>query len=96
MSKKVAITGMGIISSIGTTIEENFQSLLNNKSGISTIENLNTIHKNAIKVGEIKLTNKQLAQQLNLLPENTFSRTSLLGAIAAKEAINKAGIRTNK
>ncbi len=93
MSKKVAITGMGIISSIGTTIEENFQSLLNNKSGISTIENLNTIHKNAIKVGEIKLTNKQLAQQLNLLPENTFSRTSLLGAIAAKEAINKAGIK---
>lgn len=92
MNKKVAITGMGIISSIGNTVEGNFQSLLHNKTGISTIENIATVHKDVIKVGEIKLTNKQLAHQLNLSPENTFSRTSLLGAIAAQEAIDSAGI----
>jgi len=38
MSKKVAITGMGIVSSIGTTVEENYNSLLHSKHGISNIQ----------------------------------------------------------
>lgn len=92
MNKRVAITGMGIISSIGNSVEENFQSLKNGKTGISTIENLETIHKEVIKVGEIKLTNQQLAQKLNLSVDNNFSRTTLLGAIAVNEALQSANI----
>ncbi|MCB0443099.1 MAG: beta-ketoacyl-[acyl-carrier-protein] synthase family protein [Flavobacterium sp.] len=92
MNKSVAITGMGIISSIGNSVEENFQSLKNGKTGISTIENLETIHKEAIKVGEIKLSNLQLAQKLNLPNNHNFSRTTLLGAIAVCEAIENAEI----
>ena len=90
---KVAITGMGIISSIGNTVEENFQALVSQKTGISTISNLETIHKNNIKVGEIKQTNEQLAAQLNLANDNNFSRTALLGAIAAKQAVENANIK---
>lgn len=93
MGKKVAITGMGIISSIGNTVEENYNALVNGKSGISTIENLETIHAAVIKVGEIKLTNQQLEQQLQLSPDNNFSRTAMLGAIAAKQAVENAGIQ---
>ncbi|RTY93930.1 beta-ketoacyl synthase [Flavobacterium sp. GT3R68] len=93
MGKKVAITGMGIISSIGNTVEENFNALVNGKAGISTIENLETLHANAIKVGEIKLTNYQLEQILGLMPDNNFSRTAMLGAIAAKQAVENAGIK---
>lgn len=92
MNKRVAITGMGIISSIGNSVEENFQSLVNGKTGISTVENLETIHKEVIKVGEIKLTNQQLAQKLNLSADNNFSRTALLGAVAVREAIENANI----
>ncbi|WP_396151030.1 beta-ketoacyl-[acyl-carrier-protein] synthase family protein [Flavobacterium sp.] len=92
MNKRVAITGMGIISSIGNSVEQNFQSLINGKTGISTIENLETIHKEVIKVGEIKLSNQQLAQQLNLSEDNNFSRTTLLGAIAVSEALENANI----
>ena len=92
MNKRVAITGMGIISSIGNSVEQNFQSLINGKTGISTIENLETIHKEVIKVGEIKLSNQQLAQQLNLSEDNNFSRTTLLGAIAVREALENANI----
>lgn len=92
MNKRVAITGMGIISSIGNSVEENFQSLVNGKTGISTVENLETIHKEVIKVGEIKLTNQQLAQKLNLSADNNFSRTTLLGAVAVREAIENANI----
>ncbi|HLF51078.1 beta-ketoacyl-[acyl-carrier-protein] synthase family protein [Flavobacterium sp.] len=93
MGKKVAITGMGIISSIGNTVEENYNALVNGKNGISTIENLETIHAAVIKVGEIKRTNQQLEQQLQLPPDNNFSRTAMLGAIAAKQAVQNAGIQ---
>ncbi|MGH2664193.1 beta-ketoacyl-[acyl-carrier-protein] synthase family protein [Flavobacterium sp.] len=92
MNRKVAITGMGIISSIGKTVEENFTALTQGKSGISTIENLETIHKDVIKVGEIKLTNLELEQLLELSSENNFPRTAMLGAYAAKKAIEDAHI----
>ena len=92
MSRGVAITGMGIISAIGKTVEENYQSLIGKKAAISNIENISTIHSEAIKVGEIKLTNAQLEQQLGLTQDNNYSRTALLGAIAAKQAIANAGI----
>ena len=92
MTKKVAITGMGIISSIGNSVEENFNALITGSIGISTIENIKTIHKDDIKVGEVKQTNQQLQKLLQLPPENNFSRTALLATIAAKQAIKNANI----
>ena len=92
MSKGVAITGMGIISAIGNTVEENYVSLVNNKMGITTIENISTVHSGEIKVGEIKKTNQQLVAELQLPPDNNFSRTAMIGAIAAKQAVQNANI----
>lgn len=92
MVKKVAITGMGIISAIGKNVEENFDSLIHQKHGLSRLENFDSIHKNEIFVGEIKLSNDELATFLNLSPENNFSRTEMLGLIAVKEALQNAGI----
>ena len=93
MGKGVAITGMGIISSIGNTVEENYQSLLQKTPGISKIEGISTIHKDHIKVGEIKISNEDLSDLLNLPSSNNYSRTALLAEIAAKEALKNAGIR---
>lgn len=92
MSRGVAITGMGIISSIGETVEENFRALTQSKPGISDIENIDTVHKNVIKVGEIKKTNQQLVEELGLPADNNFTRTAMLGVIAAKQAMADAGI----
>lgn len=92
MNKGVAITGMGIVSSIGNSVEENYDSLLNNRVAITTIENISTIHANVIKVGEIKKTNQQLIEELLLPSDNNFSRTALIGTIAAKQAVENAGI----
>ncbi|MCO6147283.1 beta-ketoacyl synthase [Flavobacterium sp. NRK1] len=92
MSKGVAITGMGIISSIGNTVDENFNALINGKPGITKIENIATIHKNEIIVGEIKKTNSELILELELPAHNNFSRTAMLGTIAAKQAVKNAGI----
>ena len=96
MGKGVAITGMGIISAIGNNVEENYRSLIEENKGISRISKIDTIHKDAIMVGEIALTNEQLAQHLELPEENNYSRTALLGAYAAKQAISDAGISNIK
>jgi 3-oxoacyl-(acyl-carrier-protein) synthase len=92
MYKGVAITGMGIISSIGNSVEENYNALLNSQVGITTIENIATVHADVIKVGEIKKTNQELIEELQLGKDNNFSRTAMLGTIAAKQAVKNAGI----
>lgn len=92
MAKRIAITGMGIISSIGKTVEENYNALIHQKTGISIIENIETIHKDVIKVGEIKLTNHELEQLLNLPKDNNYSRTAMLGAYAVQKAVEDASI----
>lgn len=83
---------MGIISAIGDTVEENLRSLVDLKPGISRIENLDTVHRDAIRVGEIKKSNKELAKYLNLEEGNNFTRTAMLGVIAARQAVENAGI----
>ena len=83
---------MGIISAIGDTVEENFRSLAELKPGISRIENLDTVHKDVIWVGEIKKTNQDLAKYLNLEEGNNFTRTAMLGVMAARQAVENAGI----
>ncbi|MCQ9640654.1 beta-ketoacyl-[acyl-carrier-protein] synthase family protein [Chryseobacterium sp. WG14] len=92
MSQKIAITGMGIISSIGNNVEENFISLQSGKHGISDIQMFETRHAGAIKTGEVKLSNEELIQKLQLDEDNNVTRTSLLGMVAAKEAVESAGI----
>jgi len=92
MSKGVAITGMGIISAIGNNVAENYDALINERKGITRVDNVETIQRDEIMVGEVKFTNAELIGQLNLPPENNYSRTAMLGVIAAKEAIANAGI----
>lgn len=90
--KGIAITGMGIISSIGNSVEENYISLIENKIGISRIQNIPTVHADVIKVGEIKKTNKELVAELHLSENNNFSRTAMIGTLAATQAVENAGI----
>lgn len=92
MNKGVAITGMGIISAIGNSVNENFASLKSGNTAITTLENIASIHVDKIKVGEIKKTNLELADELLLNSTNNFSRTAMLGTIAAKQAVHNAGI----
>lgn len=89
MEKGVAVTGMGIVSAIGNNVAENFASLLAGKSGLSSIEILETRHSE-LPSGEVKIKNEELASHLNLPKNTVFPRSSLLGIIAAKEAMDSA------
>ena len=92
MNKGVAITGMGIISAIGNNVAENYEALLSSTSGLGRVKHLETHHQNKILVGEASLSNAQLTATLSLPNSHNYSRTAMLGAYAAKQAVTNAGI----
>ncbi len=96
MSKKVYITGIGIISAIGNNVAETLDSINKQKSGIGAMEYISTRYKNEIPVGEVKATNEELALRAGLKADSKNSRTTLLGMLAAQEAVKSAGIKNIK
>ena len=88
---KIAITGIGIISAIGRNQEETLASLQMEKSGIGPMQYLHSVHTD-LPVGEVKLSNEQLRSLLQIPESEAFSRTSLLGLSAAREALQQAGV----
>jgi len=93
MSRRVFVTGTGIISAIGTDLTETFESLKFLKSGIGKISNISTIHSD-IPFGEVKFTNRELSEMAGVTRTNkTWSRTTLLAIIATKEALKKHDLK---
>ena len=89
-SPDVFIAGVGIISAIGNNVAECLSSFEKRESGIGDITLMQTIHRNVLPVAEVKLTNEELAQITGL--HVGTSRTTMLGVIAAKEALNDAAV----
>jgi len=92
MPKRIYITGIGIISSIGNNANEVLSSLKAGKSGIGEITLFPTIHKGALPVAEVKLSYAELLSLAGQTYGDKFTRTTLLGLIAAREALESAGI----
>ena len=88
---EIAVTGIGAISAIGNSVEENLASLLDGNTGISKANLLKTKLAETHLFGEVKLSNEELKAGLNWNSDNV-SRTTLLSAWAIKEAISQAGI----
>lgn len=91
---KVYIAGAGIISAIGNNITECITALETSHAGIGEMQHLASVHKKTLPVAEVKAADETLAAWAQL-PANT-TRTALLGTIAAKEAIQNAGIESFK
>ncbi len=92
MPEKVVITGIGIISSIGFSADETLDSLKNCRSGIGKITLLDTYYKDELPAGEVKATHEVLFEMAGLKTKRPYSRTALLGIIAARQALRHAGI----
>lgn len=93
---RVVVSGIGIISSIGKNLSETYESLVEKRSGISKIDVLETKHKDEFLVGEIKFTHEQLIELAEVKPEYPWTRTALLGIIAAKQAVSDAGVNSSE
>ena len=93
MSDKVFVTGIGIISAIGNNAGEVLNSLNLSATGIGFTSYLNTIHKNELPVAEVKASNEELLEIATPCDNLAYTRTALLGMIAAKEAVISSGIK---
>lgn len=96
MSRKVFITGTGIITSIGKNTNEHLDALLHKRSGIGKLELFPSIHSETIPVGEIKLTDEELCSIAGVQPNSGFTRTALIALIACREALVSATIENIK
>jgi 3-oxoacyl-[acyl-carrier-protein] synthase I len=92
MAARVFVTGIGIICAIGKNAGETLSSLRATRHGISKLSILDSIHRDELPTGEIKLTNEELAVLAGVTDLDMNPRTALLGMIAAEEALQNAGI----
>ena len=84
---RIAVTGIGVISAIGSNCAETLQSLLAERTGIGSMRYLDSVHSD-IPVGEVPYSDEELKRMLNV--NEAMPRTSLLGLIAAHEALEMA------
>ena len=87
---RIAITGIGLISAIGRDCAETLDSLLAERSGIGRMRHLGSVHAD-LPVGEVPYSDAQLRQMAGIGDE-PMPRTALLGILAAREALQMAGI----
>lgn len=88
---RIAITGIGIVSSLGIGLQTHQEHLPKNKSRVTTPSILPTIH-HEWRVGEVPLTNDELCQLLGV-KQGDWSRNLLIGLAALKEAIADGEVR---
>ena len=86
---RIAITGIGIISAIGKNCSETLQSLQEEHSGIGAMHILNSVHKD-LPVGEVPYSDEELKAMTGIAADEPMPRTSLLGLMAAREALQMA------
>lgn len=95
MKKKIVITGSGVISAIGVGKDETLQSLRNHRTGIGPVRHLQTEHTE-FPVGEVNLSDAQMKTMLGIPDDIPMVRTSLLGMLALREAIEDAQLPSSE
>lgn len=91
MKGRVYVAGTGVISAIGSSVTETLLSFRNLTSGIGAIARLETVHKNYLPAGEVKLSDDELTHRTGA--GKKVNRTALLGLHAAQEALKNSGIK---
>ena len=82
------------MSGIGLNVSGNVESLRRKRHGMAQPQFFAT--ELDVPVSEVKLSNEKLAKRLNLNTERVYSRTALLGLMAAREALTDSKISTDK
>ena len=87
----IVVTGLGIISAIGSSVSENRESLVNGRCGITTLENFPSRFSGVLPCGEIKISTGELKDRLKTTKPG-LTRTDLLSLHAFEAAIQDAGL----
>lgn len=86
---KIVVTGIGLVSALGRGQEAHLEALLEERSGIGAPRVLETVHR-SFPVGEVGETNEALQTAAGC--SQVLPRTSLLGILAAREAMSQAAL----
>ena len=87
--RRVAITGVGIVSAVGSGQQAFFSSLIAARSGIGTLDVSFPTGTEAVVAGTVDLTPESHFSKARLL---TMDRVSMLALVAAREAMQQAGL----
>ena len=90
MKKRIVVTGMGVVSSIGIGVEEFWKQLILGTSGISRIESFDTTKHSTHFGGEIK--SFVPGKFINARKSQFMGRASQLAIVATKLALQDAGL----
>jgi len=95
MSDDVFVTGLGIISAIGTGVEESLLTIKSSVSKIGEIKHLKTAHHD-IPSAEVPFSDEALKRKLGIDENEVVTRAALLGIKAAREAFESAKLHKVK
>jgi len=85
----IVVTGTGIITSLGVGKEENLRKLMAGQRAIGPIHHIRTKHSD-LPVGEVSCSDEELKALIGYDEPGIITRTSLLGRVALKEALEEA------
>jgi 3-oxoacyl-[acyl-carrier-protein] synthase II len=89
--RRVVITGMGVVSPLGLTVDELWNGLLEGRSGISLMENLDTTAYPVKLGGEVRGFDPE--QYMERKEARRMARFSQFAVAASEEAARGAGLR---
>jgi 3-oxoacyl-[acyl-carrier-protein] synthase II len=88
MKRRVVVTGMGLVSPVGNTVEESFKHLVEGKNGIDFITLFDASQDKVTIAGEVK--NLNFEDFLDKKEIRRADRVTNLAMVAAHEAITQA------
>lgn len=92
MEGAISITGLGIICAIGNDAGSVLDSLRRKESGVRPMKYLDSRHSD-LPVGEVRLSTEEMKDMLGIVSDVPVSRTSVMGAIAVRQALRQARVR---
>jgi 3-oxoacyl-(acyl-carrier-protein) synthase len=92
MSKRVFITGMGIISALGSNAAENRDCLRHGQTGIKKAKILETRYTEIFPFGEVPYSTLELKERAGIANEKGISRTEVLALLAIQQTIKDAAL----
>ncbi|HTM65607.1 MAG TPA: beta-ketoacyl-[acyl-carrier-protein] synthase family protein [Flavipsychrobacter sp.] len=90
MADRIVITSIGILSALGLGKEAHLQALTTAQAGLQHPQYLKTVHAPEFIMGEVKMSDDELASSLGLpVGNNGYTRTTLLALIAMRELLQE-------
>src|SRR5687767_10105955 len=89
MSRRIAITGIGLVTALGSTREETWRRLVAGECGMKPVTLFDTDGYRSRIAAEV--STPDILRQLTRLERRRWSRGDQFGVVAAEEAVEDSG-----